>query len=85
MIRWTLQTETSKACLLSTLMCGQSWWGEEGGEERYLLVFLCLRFLDLYAVGIDFISHVPMSKTKKECIVFEPLVSRFTYSMTCVI
>lgn len=39
MIRWILQTETSKACLLNTLKCGES-WGVEGRKGKVFCFFV---------------------------------------------
>ena len=70
MIRWILQTETSKACLLNTLKCGESWLGCGGkGKERYFVcVSLSLHFLDFYAVEISHFSCMDVqTKIRMHC------------------
>lgn len=70
MIRWILQTETSKACLLNTLKCGESWLGCGGkGKERYFVcVSLSIYFLDFYAVEISHFSCTDVqTKTRMHC------------------
>lgn len=58
-----------------------------GGEERkgILFVFFCLYISEMSTQLGFFISPVLMSKTKKECIAFEPLVSWFNNRLICMI
>lgn len=84
MIRWILQTETRKACLLNTLKCGES-WGVEGRKGKvFCLCFFVVHFLDFYAVGIFHFSCTDVQNTE-ECVAFEPLVSWFNNRLICMI
>lgn len=85
MIRGTLQTETSKACLPNTLKCGVMVGC--GGEERkgILFVFLCT-FPRSLCSWVFFICLVPMSKTTTTKFnAFEPLVSWLNNRLICMI
>lgn len=67
MIRWTLQTETSKACLPNILKCGESWWGAEGrkGKVFCLCFFVCTFPRFLCSWGFSFLLYWCLKQTKK--------------------